>query len=613
MIQLSDSSQMHFVLALIAIAAALMASNRVRYDMIALIVVLGLMLSGVLTVSQALAGFGNSVVILIAGLLVIGEMLDRTGVARTVGDWILTKGGSSETRLLIMLMISASILGAIMSSTAVVAIFIPIVLRIANKTGRSGSQFLLPMSYAALVSGMLTLIATPPNLVISAELAASGFEPLGFFSFTPIGIVVLIITVLYMVLLGRRWLPNATPTEPHSGYTRTLTELWQDYRVNRETATLRISSNSTLDHCSIADSRLSVDYGIRILAIVRQNRNESEHIAAPAADFMLHSNDLIVVVGETDNIQRLLADKSLTRHLTSSRDEQRLTWELGAVSVLIHPNSRLIGRSLKDAQFRTQYGLDVFGVRRNQHAMTDFEDLTLNPSDSLLVTGPWTRIQRLQAQNHDFVVLETAKESNEIVPAYRRMPMALVILVAMVVVSLFDLMPLVAAVLIATIAAVSSRCLSAEDAYRSIHWNSLVLVAGMLPLADALQLTGGTDLIVQSLLNAVGDSGPHVMLTLLFFITASLTLILSNTASAVLMSPIAISAAQLLEVSPYPLAITVLFAASSAFMTPVASSVVTLVVEPGRYRFMDFLKLGTPLLLMVYLITYVSVPLLFPW
>jgi di/tricarboxylate transporter len=581
--------------------------------MIALIVVLGLMLSGVLTVSQALAGFGNSVVILIAGLLVIGEMLDRTGVARTVGDWILTKGGSSETRLLIMLMISASILGAIMSSTAVVAIFIPIVLRIANKTGRSGSQFLLPMSYAALVSGMLTLIATPPNLVISAELAASGFEPLGFFSFTPIGIVVLIITVLYMVLLGRRWLPNATPTEPHSGYTRTLTELWQDYRVNRETATLRISSNSTLDHCSIADSRLSVDYGIRILAIVRQNRNESEHIAAPAADFMLHSNDLIVVVGETDNIQRLLADKSLTRHLTSSRDEQRLTWELGAVSVLIHPNSRLIGRSLKDAQFRTQYGLDVFGVRRNQHAMTDFEDLTLNPSDSLLVTGPWTRIQRLQAQNHDFVVLETAKESNEIVPAYRRMPMALVILVAMVVVSLFDLMPLVAAVLIATIAAVSSRCLSAEDAYRSIHWNSLVLVAGMLPLADALQLTGGTDLIVQSLLNAVGDSGPHVMLTLLFFITASLTLILSNTASAVLMSPIAISAAQLLEVSPYPLAITVLFAASSAFMTPVASSVVTLVVEPGRYRFMDFLKLGTPLLLMVYLITYVSVPLLFPW
>ena len=243
----------------------------------------------------------------------------------------------------------------------------------------------------------------------------------------------------------------------------------------------------------------------------------------------------------------------------------------------------------------------------------EYEDVKLAASDNLLVMGPWSQIQQLQARHHDFVVLETPTEQAEVVPAYRRMPLALVILAAMVLLSIFNLIPLVAVVLMAALAAVFSGCLTMEDSYRAIHWSSLVLVAGMLPLADALEKTGGTQLIVDTLMYSVGDAGPNVMMSVIFFLTAGLGLFLSNTASAVLVAPIAIYAAEALGVSPYPFAIAVLIAASAAFVTPVSTPVVTLVVDPGRYAFMDFVKVGVPLLVLAYAVTLPVVPLFFPF
>ncbi|MEE2730974.1 MAG: SLC13 family permease [Pseudomonadota bacterium] len=613
MFSLPESLQIPFVFGLILAATVMMASNRVRYDMIALLMVLALMLSGVLTVPEALAGFGNSVVILIAALLVIGEMLDRTGVARSVGDWILTKGGKSEIRLLALIMLSSAVLSAIMSSTAVVAIFIPVILRIAMQTGLNPSKLLLPMSYAALVSGMLTLIATPPNLVISGELEAKGFAPLGFFSFAPLGLLVLALSMLYLIGVGRRWLPDQPRNPSQQHYGRSLRDLWEDYRVHRETTPLRVQQESPLCQQPIGTCGLHQNYGVRILEVVRPQRGGSDHFPGPSADFVLHAGDILLVAGQPDLTQLMMQAQHLSPHRLSRRDEQRSIWELGAVSVLIHPNSKLIGHSIVEAGFRSHYGLDVMGLRRNQTAIVEFVQEKLAASDSLLVVGPWSRINKLQAQNHDFVLLESPLEARDLVPAHQRMPIAILITLAMVVASLFNWIPLVATVMIAALASVVTRCLSAQDAYRSIHWSSLVLLAGMLPLADALQKTGGTHLIVDSLLLAVGDASPGMLLTVLFFVTVLLTNILSNTTSAVLMAPIALGVAEAIGVSPYPLAVAVLLAASSAFLTPVASPVVTLVVEPGHYRFSDFAKLGSVMVLMVYAVTLLLVPLLFPW
>ena len=600
------------VFIIIAVAALLMTTNRVRYDLIAVVVILALMLTGILPVNAALSGFGNPVVILIAGLLIVGEMLDRTGVARFVGDWIGEHSQGSQSRLLIMLMLACALLSAVMSSTAVVAIFIPIVMRIARRSHGSAGQLLLPMSYAALVSGMLTLIATPPNLVISGELSNQGFQPLGFFSFSAIGIVVLAGLMLYMVVVGKHWLPKADSTDTAS-VRRSIQALWDEYRVDRELIYLQIGPDSPLHGKTIAQSELYKRYGLRVLDLSQRVRGWRELKAGVSPDIVLHSDDVLHVAIPSSQLDEAKQANQLFVFHPSQLETQYRSWEFGAVSVLIHPDSKLIGKSIREAQFRDRYGLDVFGVRRNRQSIEHFQDLLLQPSDSLLVTGPWARITHLQQQNHDFVVLETPAEASDVVPAFQKMPAALIITTLMVLSSVFNWLPLVASVLLAAIAAIVTRCLNAADAYRAIHWQSLVLLAGMLPLADALQQTGGTGMIVDGLLGIAENASAQTVLVMVFFLTALMTNILSNTASAVLMAPIAISLAQQLGVSPYPLAITVLFAASAAFMTPIASPIVTLIVEPGKYRFSDFIRLGSPMLLWVFACCYVLIPIAFPW
>ena len=600
-----------FVFALIAAAAAAMASNRIRFDIIALLVVIALMLSGVLTVSESLSGFGSPVVILVAGLLIVGEMLDRTGVAAAIGDWILGKGGSGETRLIAIVMASAAVLGAVMSSTAVVAIFIPIVLRIAAETGISRSRLLLPMSYAALISGMLTLIATTPNLVVSEELKNAGYEEFGFFSFTPLGIAILAAGIGYMALLGRHLLPiTAADEAPKQKRGRLLLELWQDYRGERIWNAIEVPRGAGQPAVNVGE--LQARYLITVVGIKRMVEGAASYLTTPESEEDFVEGDLLVAAGEDAALAALQAELNWPE--TSLTDAERDTWSrhIGAASLLVHPDSILDGKSIRDLAFDARFGLTVMGIRHAREAVPDYESRTLHPADSLLVVGPWPRVQELQLANHEFIIMETSQQLEDLTETRRKMPYALAILAVMVALSVLQWVPLVAAVLMACLAAVFTRCLSMEDSYRAIHWGSIVLVAGMLPLADALETTGGTALIVDALMEVFGEAGPLAMMSVLFFLTAALGLFLSNTASAVLVAPIAIYVAEALGVSPYPFAIAVLIAASAAFMTPVSTPVVTLVVEPGRYAFMDFVKVGVPLLLVTYVVTMVVGPLLFP-
>lgn len=601
------------VFAIVAITAVAMASNRLRFDIIALLVVLALVLTDILSVDEALAGFGSPVVVLVATLLVVGEMLDRTGVAAAIGNWILRQGSGSETRLYVLVMISAGALGAVMSSTAVVAIFIPIVLRLATKTKMPASRLLLPMSYAALISGMLTLIATTPNLVVSDELDNAGYEALGFFSFTPIGLAVLVVAIAYMLLVGRKLLPVSTGAGDENTGLRSMGDMWADFRGERELRSARVFPGSPAVGRRIGESGLDGDYRIRVLGVTRTVGTREKVFPTPNGEFILENGDQLLITAVEDDMHRVEADGLLQVREISDWDRQRWRWELGCGTAIVHPESTFIGKSLRDAQFGTRYHLHALGLRRGGETMQDHADVPLSSSDSLLVVGPWKYLDRFRLEHGDFVVTELPQERSEVVPAYGKMSVALLILAGMVLLTLFDVVPVVVAVLIAALAAVATRTLSMEDAYRSIHWSSVVLVAGMLPLADALQKTGGTDLVVELLMEGIGDASPALMLSVLFFLTASLGLFLSNTASAVLVAPIAIMAAQALDVSPYPFAIAVLIAASAAFITPFSTPVVTLVVEPGRYSFIDFIKVGVPLLLLVWLTTLVVTPIFFPY
>ena len=603
----------HTVFLIIAVAAGLMASNRLRFDIIAILVVLTLVISGVLSVSEALAGFGSPVVILVAGLLVVGEMLDRTGVAIALGNWLLRHGGHSEPLLYVLLMCSTAALGMVMSSTAVVAIFIPIVLRIAAETGQTASRLLMPMSYAALVSGMLTLIATTPNLVVSEELKVAGYEGLGFFSFTPVGLAILAVTIGYILIIRRSLLPSRDSPELRGASERSMLDIWEEYCGQRSIFSCRIGQDSSLVGQRIDESNLDPLFGLRILAVRRPEGVAELIVASPPSAYLLGADDELLIAGTAEDVDRAAENYALSTSPVSRSDFQRWSWELGSATALVHPESAYLGKSLRESAFRSQYALHVLGLRRAGEPVNDLLDTQLAPSDSLLLMGPWKHIDALRAQHSDFVVKEVSAERAGIVPAYRQMPVALGILALMVLLTLFDIVPLVVAVLAAALAAVFTRILTMEDAYRCIHWSSIVLVAGMLPLADALEKTGGTDLVVESLMYAVGDASPRLMLSVLFFLTATLGLFLSNTASAVLVAPVAIIAAETLGISPYPLAVTVLIAASAAFVTPFSTPVVTLVVEPGRYRFADFVKVGIPLVLLVWLTSLLVIPLIFPF
>lgn len=598
-----------FVFALTVVVGMMMASNRVRYDLIAMIVIVALSVSGVLSVNQALSGFGNSVVIIVAGLLIVGEMLSRTGVASTVGNLILKHGGTNETRLMVLLMIAAGILGSAMSSTAIVAIFIPIVIRIAAKTGLSKSRLLLPMSYAALTSGMLTLIATSPNLVVSNDLVEHGYAPLGFFSFTPIGLIILFSVIAYCVTVGRFILPNKSPVPETSKSSNAIpaVQLAALYGLEDRVHVIRVARPP-----EVSIKFHEIGPGVRVIA--RRRQTNKKYIPTIYKEGMdLQIGDQILVVGSRDDVLKLAGRPEFEYLETMTEATGKWRSAGGMADVMIHPESEDIGQPISQREFREKFGVEVVALlRSNELVKSPFEE-KLQASDRLLVAGSWFQLDALAARVRDFVVLGTPKERPIIPPAADKFMVSLTILAGMVFLSALNIVPVVIAVILAALAAILFRTMSPEEAYSSIHWSSIVLLAGILPLADALDSTGGSKIVVEAILSQLGNASPRELMAVIFALTAGLGLVLSNTASAVLVIPIAISAAEAMGVSPYPLAITVLIAASSAFSTPVSTPVVTLVVAPGGYSFSDFVKVGLPLTLLIGFLTVMITPVFFPF
>jgi di/tricarboxylate transporter len=601
-----------FVFGLLAAAVVLFASDRLRPDVVALLVILALVLGDILPATQAVAGFGDPLVILIASLFVVGEGLVRTGVAYQLGQGLIRWAGPSETRLLVLLMLAVAGLGAFMSSTGVVAIFIPVVLGITARLGLSPGRLMMPMAFAALFSGLLTLIATPPNLVVNDALRSAGLQPFGFFGITPIGLLALALGIVHLVVIGSRLLPAQLPNTGAAGRRQTLLELAESYNMTEQLHRLRLDPHSPLLGQTVADAQLRTRYGVTIVGIGRTERF-AETISPALATSAFRPADVLYVVGPDEALTALCAAEGLSRLSIAESQQHSLVQELGLVEVMLPPDSELIGQTLRQAAFRTHHGLSVLGIRRNRRPVPgNLSEEKLAFGDTLLVAGAWKQISLLQSDHRRFVVLSLPAELSEVAPAYRQAPFALAILLAMVLLMTFGIVPNVVAVLLAALAMGLFRCLRMEDAYHSINWPTLVVIAGLLPLARALEQTGGVTLIADGLVAGLGGFGPLALLAGIFLLAALIGMFISNTATALLMAPIAIAAAQKVGASPYPFAMTVAVAASAAFATPVSSPVNTLVLAPGGYRFIDFVRVGGPLLLLVMALTLLVVPLLLP-
>jgi di/tricarboxylate transporter len=539
--------------------------------------------------------------------------LVRTGVAQRLGDWLTVKAGSSETRLLVLLMLAVGILGSIMSSTGVIAIFIPVALRIAQSTGTAASRLMMPMSVAALISGMMTLVGTAPNLVVNSELVRGGADGFHFFSFTPFGAPILVLGIAYM-LFARRWLA----AEPGGGTpvaSRPSLRDWvQQYQLASREHRLRVTSESSLVGKTIGELDLRHSSGASIVAIERKRRFSRE-VFSPTSNTELQADDILLVdifvpavPAETLRQKYALEALPLSGDYFTDRSQ-----EIGMVEVMLGANSDLVGKTVVESRFRTRYGLTIIGLRRGSTAEEgSLLKKSLNIGDTLLLIGPWKDIRALQMDTANLVVLNLPAELDQVLPASGKAPQAVACLLLMVGLMVSGVVPNVQAALIACLLMGALRCIDFESAYRSIHWKSLVLIVGMLPFSLALQRTGGVDLAANALTSVTGGAGTHVVLGSIFLITATLGLFISNTATAVLMAPVAVAIAQDMNASPYPFAMIVALAASTAFMTPISSPVNTLVVGPGNYKFGDFVKIGVPFSLAVMVVCVILVPLLLP-
>ena len=601
------------VLVLLAAAIAMFALNRPRMDAVALLMLTVMPLTGVITMGEALAGFSDSTIVLLGALFVIGEGLVRTGVAQRLGDWLLQKAGSSETRLLVLLMAAVAGLGAFMSSTGVVAIFIPVVLRIAQNTGAAPSQLMMPLSVAALISGMLSLIATAPNLVVSGELVRHGVEGFHFFSFTPFGLPVLVLGILYM-LVARRWLAASSDGAAAGAGRPTFREWIEQYKLADREYRVRVTDQSALVGRTLDEVDLRGAAGVNLVAIERQRRRTRD-VFRPTPKTELEAGDVLLVdlFRPTIDIEAFRRQFGLDALPLSGAYFSDRAQDIGMAEVMVAADSELVGQTVADARLRTRFGLTAIGLRQGRVAHEGpLLGETLRIGDTLLVVGRWKDIERLRTDGKDLLILNLPAELAEVLPVAGKAPQALFCLVLMVGLMVSGIVPNVQAALIACLLMGLLGCMDLDSAYRSIHWKSLILIVGMLPFSIALQKTGGVELAADALMAVTGEAGDYVVLGCLFAITALLGLFISNTATAVLMAPVALALAEDLSASPYPFAMIVALAASTAFMTPISSPVNTLVVGPGNYRFGDFVQVGVPFSVVVMIVSVLLVPWLLP-
>jgi di/tricarboxylate transporter len=601
------------VLLLLAAAIVMFAINRPRVDAVALIMLVALPFTGVLTMNEALAGFSNPNIVLIGAMFVIGEALARTGVARSIGDWLVRRGGDSAWRLLVLLMLTVGFLGSVMSSTGVVAIFVPIVLRIASRSGIAAGQLMMPMAYAALISGMMTLVATSPNLIINYELVRTGAAGFDFFSFTPFGLPILLVGTLYM-LFARRWLTSSQPDADTSPVRPSLLKLVERYNLGEREYRVRIRPGSPLVGRSLQSLTSEVKVGARIILLER-GAGRSRRLLARTAETELQANDVLLIDLDDDtvDVDGLCAEYGVALLPRSGIYFADRAKDVGMVEVMLPYRSELVGKTVAEAEDLAQAELTIVGLRRRRGALkpTGLRDKVLKTGDTLLLAGPWKTIRRLQKDGRDLVVLNLPKEYDEYLPAAKRAPYAVFTLIVVITLMATEVIPNVQAALIGCLLMGLFRCIDLDGAYRAIQMKSLIMIVGMMPFALALDRTGGVDMAADALVAAVGGAGPYTILAVLFAITVLLGLFIVNTANAVLLIPLALAVAEELQASPYPFAMIVALGASSAFMTPI-SPVNTLVTTAGNYRLMDFVRMGLPLTLLVMIVGVLLVPWLLP-
>ena len=618
---------MFLTLIILAATAVLFATGKIRSDVVAVCALILLTTLGILTPDEALAGFSNQVVIMMVGLFVVGGAIFQTGLAKMISGRIMKLAGGSALRLFLLVMIVTSAIGAFVSNTGTVALMLPIVVSLAAKARISASRLLMPLAFAGSLGGMLTLIGTPPNLVIQDALTGAGYEPLSFFDFTPVGLICIAIGIIVLLPLSK-WVLSKIDGKADDGKTKnkSLEQLVAEYHLADNLSRYTVAQNSLIKGKTIAELDIRNRYGLTVIEIRRETtrqkgliKNVSQEPAGP--NTILQEGDIIYLSGEKEHTARFATDYKLAAPdgaADGGKERGGLDfYDIGIAEIVLLPTSRLVNRLLKEAGFREKYSINIAGIRRKgEYIMDGLADVRLHGGDVLLVQGTWANISRLGNEEEQWVVLGQPLEEAAKVTLDYKAPIAACIMLLMVAMMVFDFIPVapVTAVMIAAVLTVLTGCFrNVEAAYKTINWESIVLIAAMLPMSTALEKTGASAMVSHSLVSGLGAYGPYVLLAGIYFTTSLLTMFISNTATAVLMAPIALTSAMETGFSPYPFLFAVTLGASMCFASPFSTPPNALVMQAGRYSFMDYVKVGLPLQLIIGIVMVFVLPLLFPF
>ena len=621
---------MVITLIILALSAFFFVNGKIRSDVVALCALVLLILCGILTPEEALSGFSNSIVIMMVGLFVVGGAIFQTGLAKMISSKILQLAGKSELKLFILIMLVTSAIGAFVSNTGTVALMLPIVVSMAVSANVSPSRFLMPLAFASSMGGMATLIGTPPNLVIQNALLEGGFEGLSFFSFTPVGIICVLIGIVVLIPLSRIFLvKKGEKKTENKSRKKSLKDLAYEYQIAQNLFRVGVKSDSTFRGKTLAELNITGEYNVTILEIRRESKSQNpfmktidQELAGPNTSLQI--GDVLYVLGAFAQIELLTKDNNLDlldTHTAEVSEEKvphdMMFGEIGIAEVLLMPNSQLINRAVKDSGFREKYNINILGIQRGgKYLLQDLKDEKMHSGDALLVQGTWKDIARLNEVQSEWVVVGQPLAEAAKVTLDHKAPIAATIMILMIIAMVFDFIPVapVAAVIVAALLMVLTGCLrNVEDAYKTINWESIVLIAAMLPMSLALEKTGASAMISSGLVSYLGDFGPIILLAGIYFTTSLLTMFISNTATAVLLAPIALKAALDIGVSPYPFLFAVTVAASMCFASPFSTPPNALVMSAGKYTFMDYVKVGLPLQVIMGIVMVLVLPLLFPF
>ena len=629
---------MTITLIILIITVAMFIWGRVRADIVALSALAALLVLGILTPAEALAGFSSPIVIMMIGLFVVGGAIMQTGLAKLTGNKLMALSRGNETVTFLLVMLVTSFIGAFVSNTGTVALMMPIIMSLAAGSGMQSSRFLMPLAFAGSLGGMLTLIGTPPNLVIDEVLTEAGFKPLAFFSFFPVGIIVIAIGIIVLMPLSKIFLSKKQNGKKKSNG-KSLDDLVDEYQLldnlhryivpSKRTAAAIDENGQMMDIVgkTLKDLSIQKKYGVSIIEIRNEKKSRlglvkdvNQNMAKSSSTIAVH--DTLYIMGDEEKIERFAQDYDLRK----MKDVKIDFYDLGLTEIVVMPTSNFAGLRIGDANLRKRFGINVLGVKRGgsssdgkvgKEYITDNLIATrLHVGDMLLVQGEWTNLAHLTADTTNWVVLDQPEKTADKVLLDYKAPVAAAIMLLMIAMMVFDFIPMapVTAVIIAGLLTVFAGCFrNVEAAYKTINWESIVLIAAMMPMSTALEKTGASALVSQGLVDSLGSMGPTALLAGIYFTTSLMTMFISNTATAVLMAPIALVAAQQVGVSPYSFLFAVTLGASMCFASPFSTPPNALVMKAGGYTFMDYVKVGLPLQIIIGVVMTFVLPLLFPY